>query len=266
MKISDFFSELQKINHVYRDLILTSNFQQINDTEISWNNYSPGIYKSLYAREYEILVQNRQYSFLLNNKLGFLRFYFKCSELNATADKIKMCYYPYPVKLKDEREEVESYYYESDDELLQEYFFDLWNLLNQHFSLPVEDPRFQQIIALFRQEGREIGEDDLLYIFNKKYDITNSSHIRIDFDQQVESHHKCEIQIGAINSLRFPMDRAISPFVFFDFIIKNLDKKSYQEISRRSSFPPSFAISRKKSWKYNNRFTEGNIYITLDDF
>jgi len=69
MKINDVLLELEKIEKTYRELIVTSNYRKMNNFEISWVKYTPGIQKNLYAREYEILLQNRQYSFLLNDKL-----------------------------------------------------------------------------------------------------------------------------------------------------------------------------------------------------
>ena len=55
MKINDIWLELGKIKNAYRELIVTSNYKQINDLEISWDKYTSGIQKNLYAREYEIL-------------------------------------------------------------------------------------------------------------------------------------------------------------------------------------------------------------------
>jgi hypothetical protein len=85
MKISDIWLELGKIKNTYRELIVTSNYKQINDFEISWDKYTSGIQKNLYAREYEILLQNRQYSFLLNDNMGFIQFYFKYKDETTTS-------------------------------------------------------------------------------------------------------------------------------------------------------------------------------------
>ncbi len=175
-----------------------------------------------------------------------------------------MSYYPYPVKLQDESDDLESYVNDSNDTLLTEYYFDLWNLLNQEFSVPlVGEEKLLEFISLVKLEFNiEIDENEfLLQQFNCKYKITNSSHIRIDFDSKVDSHHKCEIQVGAVNYIRLPVDRIISPFIFFDFIIKNLYKDEHQGISSKSNFPTDFSISRKKSFQYC-KFIENNIYIT----
>ena len=147
MKINDIWLELGKIKNAYRELIVTSNYKQINDLEISWDKYTSGIQKNLYAREYEILLQNRQYSFLLSDNMGFIQFYFKYKD-ETTFDKIKMAYYPYPIKLREEDDDIDAYLYDSEDLILQEYYFDLWNILNREFGVPVEDKQLQEIFSI----------------------------------------------------------------------------------------------------------------------
>ncbi|GAB1540790.1 hypothetical protein NUACC21_34590 [Scytonema sp. NUACC21] len=261
MKINDVLQELEKIKSAYRELIVTSNYKQMNTFEIGWDRYTPGIEKNLYAREYEMLLQNRQYSFLLNEDMGFIQFYFKYQD-ETNFDRIKMAYYPYPIKLREENYEIERYLYDSEDLILQEYYFDLWNILNREFGVPIEDKQLQKIISILVEESNiEPNLDDLMVEkFNYKYEITNSSHIRIDYSP-VTSHHLCEIQIGAINNIRFPLDRIISPFLFFDFIIKNLYRKSYSSMFNERKFKQSLNFARKKSYQITN-FNEDNIFIT----
>ena len=261
MKINDVWQELEKIKTAYRELIVTSNYKQMNTSEISWDKYTPGIQKNLYAREYEILLQNRQYSFLLNDDMGFIQFYFKYKDKN-TFDKIKMAYYPYPIKLREDSDDIDRYLYDSEDLILQEYYYDLWNILNREFGVPVEDNKLQEIVSILAQEFNiEQNLDDLIVQkFNHKYEITNSSHIRIDYSP-VTSHHVCEIQIGAINNIRFPLDKIVSPFLFFDFIIKNIYRKSYSSMFNNQRFKQDFNFARKKSYPIVD-FNEDNIFIT----
>jgi len=265
MKIEQVLEELEKIKNTYRELIMTSNYNKVSDFEISWNAYIPGIYKNLYAKEYEILLQKRQYSFLLNDNLGFIQFYFKYSE-EENFEKIKMAYYPYPLKLQEEKDDLQEYFDDSNDSSLQEYYFDLWNILNTQFLGTIEDKKLRKIISYLKEESdSELSDNELIdQIFNHKYKITNSSHIRIDFNHQVESHHKCEIQIGAINDIRFPIDRIISPFVFFDFIMRNIDRKSYRQKFNDNDFLQKLQFSKKRQVKIQN-FIEKNIFITHID-
>ncbi|TVP61186.1 MAG: DUF2290 domain-containing protein [Nodularia sp. (in: Bacteria)] len=261
MKINDVWEELEKIKKVYRELIVTTNYKQINNSEIGWDRYTPGIEKNLYAREYETLLQNRQYSFLLNKDMGFIQIYFKYKD-ETTFDKIKMAYYPYPIKLREDSYDIDRYLSDSEDLILQEYYFDLWNILNRELGVPVEDKQLEEIVSILAEQlNLDQNIDDLiLQKFNHKYEITNSSHIRIDYSP-VTSHHVCEIQIGAINNIRLPLDRLVSPFLFFDFIIKNIYRKSYSSMFNNSTFKQTFIFARKKSYRVGS-FNEDNIFIT----
>lgn len=261
MKINDIWLELERIKNAYRELIVTSNYKQMNDFEISWDKYTSGIQKNLYAREYEILLQNRQYSFLLNDNMGFIQFYFKYRD-ETTFDKIKMAYYPYPIKLRDEEDDIDAYLSDSEDLILQEYYFDLWNILNREFGIPFEDKQLQEFFSTFAEKlNIDPNIDDLMVQrFNYKYEITNSSHIRIDYSP-VTTHHVCEIQIGAINNIRFPLDKIVSPFLFFDFIMKNIYRKSYSSMFNNQKFKQEFNFARKKSYPISD-FREDNIFIT----
>lgn len=265
MNINEVLQELEKIKKVYRELIITSNYKQIDTFEIGWDRYKPGIEKNLYAKEYEILLQNRQYSFLLNDR-ELIQFYFKY-ENETTCDKIKMAYYPYPIKLREDSYDMERYFDDSDDLLLQEYYLDLWNILNQEFGVPVKDEQLEKILSILKDESSidqtiEPNINDLIVQkFNYKYEITNSSHIRIDYSRDVTSHHVCEIQIGAINNIRFPLDKIVSPFLFFDFIIKNIYRKSYPSMFKSSIIEQELNFARKKSYQITD-FNEDNIFIT----
>ena len=46
MKINDVLLELEKIEKTYRELIVTSNYRKMNNFEISWVKYTPGIQKN----------------------------------------------------------------------------------------------------------------------------------------------------------------------------------------------------------------------------
>jgi hypothetical protein len=104
-------------------------------------------------------------------------------------------------------------------------------------------------------------DDLIIQKFNYKYEITNSSHIRIDYSREVTSHHVCEIQIGAINNIRFPLDKIVSPFFFFDFIIKNIYRKSYPSMFNALILKRELNFARRKSCLITD-FNEDNIFIT----
>jgi len=257
--------DLDRITSTYKPILLDiPNFKEYEDT-LSWNNYKPSIYKSLYFREYEQLLHGKQYSFLLADK-SFIQFYYSFLE-NGILTKAKLAYYPYPLQLKETTKEVEYYIDDSSDVVLEEYYYDLWNVLNSEFSVPISDKKLiAEISNLANKYNVEIDLSEYaLKKFENKYKITNSSHIRVDYDSKVNSHHKCEMQIGAVNYIRFPLAMLISPFIFFDFIIKNLSLEfkhfdKYSEIKSKSNFNTNFTFSKKNALLIEN-FNEESIFM-----
>ena len=134
-------SDISLIKECYKDLILDTLVNSENDV-ISWKNYSPGVSKKMYAREFEDLKNNRQYSFLLKNK-GFIQFYYDFR--NGKLNKAKLAYYPYPVVLKESMENVEEYYDTTDDTVLGEYYFDLYKLTETKLGKRISDEELTEV-------------------------------------------------------------------------------------------------------------------------
>ena len=136
MVVDEVLKELEIIKSTFRAKIITSNYKQINPDEISWDNYNTGIFKNIYAKEYEYIVRNRQYSFLLSDDKGCVQFYYQFHR--NTIQKLKMAYYPYPVELNESKEEIENLINDSNDMILMEYYYDLWNIFSHNFELNVK--------------------------------------------------------------------------------------------------------------------------------
>lgn len=259
MGIDEIIEELNVIRTTFKSKIVTSNFKKINETEISWDNYNAGIFKNIYAKEYETIIRKRQYSFLLSDSKGFIQFYYNFNGNKIV--KVKMAYYPYPVELRESKDDVENLLYDTDDEILMEYYYDIWNILSQTVELTVNDDELKKLIQdSISQGNNESVESLLLAKLDYKYKITNSSHIRVDYDANVKSHHKCEIQIGAVNYIRFPLQKLISPFLFFEFIFKNIYADDFAKIKKKADYKTKQAITKQKSSNISG-FKEENIYI-----
>lgn len=262
MDIDEIIKELNIIKTTFRSKIVTSNFKKIDETEISWDNYKAGIFKNIYAKEYETLIRNRQYSFLLSDSKGCIQFYYLFKESKIV--KVKMAYYPYPVELYESKDDVESLMNDTNDEILMEYYYDLWNIFSHTFELTVNDDGLKKLVHDSISHGNnESIESLLLSKLDYKYKITNSSHIRVDYDANVKSHHKCEIQIGAVNYIRFPLQKLISPFLFFEFIFKNIYRDDFLKITKKTDYKTKQAIAKKRSFSISD-FIEENIYIIHD--
>jgi len=221
--IDDLYKNLEETFKVFGRLILDCNYQK-NNLTISWHNYQSGITKSLYyAREYEELIKNRQFSFLLMDR-SVIQIYYEFE--NEALTKYKLACYPYPVLTSENSSQLEDYYYDSYDETLCE--------LYQNF----------------------LEEESLK--------LSNTSHLRFDYDCNVKTHAKSELQVGAINDIRVPFDVLIYPFVFIDFVVRNLFRKDqkYQEIAETKKYKDIFNFSKSRSVKIEE-FQESNIHLTL---
>lgn len=261
MNIEEIIKSLNDIKTFFKEIILTNNYEKVSDEIISWNNYKSGIFKNLYSKEYEYIVKNRQYSFLLKDDMGCIQYYYEFK--NNIISKIKMAYYPYPVKLNESSDNIEDYFSETNDRTLLEYYYDIWEIFNHQFELNIDDMNLKKVFEKSQKLGNnESIENLLLAKFDLKYEHTNSSHIRIDYDAKVKTHNKCEIQIGAVNQIRLPIDKILSPIVFFDFIIKNIfrNKPYYEGIKSKSSYISLFEYHRNQKSNIEE-FNEDNIYI-----
>ncbi|MDM1397770.1 DUF2290 domain-containing protein [Myroides odoratimimus] len=267
MKIDDILENLNDIKSLYKEFIITNNYKKVENNKISWDNYKSGIFKNFYSKEYEYVIKNRQYSFLLKDNLGCVQYYYefdKDKDKEEVLLKVKMAYYPYPVATKDKVDDFENYLEDPLDEYLMEYYYDIWEIFNHQFELNLNDTELQEILYESKSRGNnESIENLLLAKFDDKYEYTNSSHIRVDFDAKVVSHNKCEIQIGAVNNIRFPLKEIISPLTFFDFIVKNIFRGSskYDALIKTLEYKTKFSIHRKKNIIPINNFKEDNLHI-----
>jgi len=136
MTLEGVFSNIEQAESTFRNLIVSTYYTKKHN-EISWNNYSTGIFKNLYAKEYEMVIRNKQYSFLLKDNKGCIQFYYLFKD--AKLSKMKLCYYPYPVELRDTIEDIENNFSDNNDEIIGEYYFDLYNIFSHQFELSLSD-------------------------------------------------------------------------------------------------------------------------------
>lgn len=219
-------NNLNQTKDIFKQLIIDSNYST-NNNNISWKNYKSGITdKQFYSKEYEGLLNDRQFSFMLIDNSLF-QFYYEFD--NDLLTKAKLAYYPYPVHLEVDEYLISEFFDSSSDELLQEQYINLTDFVN--------------------------GDDE----YSR---LTNTSHIRIDYDYNVKSHCVCHLQIGGMNEIRIPSKYIFYPFLFFDFIIKNRFKTISDSISKNPNYVTTSAISYKKIF-LDSGFNENNIFLTF---
>ncbi|MFQ2507213.1 DUF2290 domain-containing protein [Aeromonas caviae] len=173
---------LGMLSQIFAGHILTSNYCR-NGNMLTWNKYKKGISNNiLYTKEYEDLLNERQYSLLMRDK-SFFQFYYDFE--NGKLKKMKLCYYPYPIYVQEDSERLEEYFMESGTERFEIYY------------------------------------NSLTKLFDAGIKATNNSHIRIDYDFDVKSHSQSHVQYSGINDFRIPFSKVIDPMLFFDFIYSN---------------------------------------------
>lgn len=199
---------------------------QRNHVKISWPNYQSGITKNL--------SYVKEYEELIRTRqFSFLLIHQSIIQIYYEIDyhiltKYKLAFYPYPVSTIENLNQIEDYYCDSYDETLCDLYQNL------------------------------LKEDSLK--------LTNTSHLRFDYDFAVTSHAKSELQIGAINDIRITAEVLIYPFIFVDFIMRNLFRKDrkYQEIIQSDKYKKIYCFSKSRCMKIK-KFKESSLYLSLTD-
>jgi hypothetical protein len=166
-------------------IVVESNYN-VTATEVSWNGYETGFVSDLlYADEHARLLQKRQYSLLLYDR-SFIQFYYKFDDTGELTSG-RLAYYPSPIQVHGE--------------VLEEYLERL-----EMTGETLIDDYYQHLHEHFGQGGV----------------ITNSSHIRIDYDPSAEGHAICHLQLGSISQFRIGADVQMTPFTFWHWVVQQL--------------------------------------------
>lgn len=175
---------LHNIDKVYPTLIMTTNVDLTNPKVITWEKYRPGILSNIsYPREYQLLVDGGQYSYLLKDN-SFFQFYFGYDDQDQLT-KCRLAYYPAPAFTKESLENIEEYRKSATD----------W------------------LCDILDEVSIDMLENDAK--------LTQNSHIRFDYDANVQSHSKCHLQFGGINDFRIASQKLVLPFAFFTKVISD---------------------------------------------
>ncbi|MDF2180599.1 DUF2290 domain-containing protein [Neptuniibacter sp. CAU 1671] len=199
---------LDNISSLYSSMLLEDNFLA-HEKIVSWKGHRPGILKNIvYAAEYQKLLDEKQYSFLLKDN-SFFQFYYEWKD-----EKIKsarLCYYPAPVKINGTLDNLRELAEESGIDLIQEIYF-----------------------------GAETWVD-------LGIDVVNTSHIRLDYDSNVTSHSKCHLQFASFNCFRISSSVLLNPFIFFEWIFMHINTGAQKEISNKKTYPSIAKVHYRKN-------------------
>lgn len=230
---SNLYENLEQTFRLFSKYLTDKNFHQ-NEGVISWLNYKSGISKLLYVKEYENIVNKRQYSFKIKenngfenqNILGIVQIYY---EFNAKGlVKSKLAYYPIPKLLNIEEGEIESYIDINTEEKIKEIYDILSELVGFEFK------------------------------------ITNTTSIRFDFDSKVKSHSRSHLQVDGINEIRLDTPYILYPFHFMDFIINNILPNEHKIILSTEDY--KYLLNRSKKLIENDvqeEIDKSKLYCNL---
>lgn len=222
MNKTDVMQSINNIRSVYKR-ILQADYVWENVDTVSWRNYAPGINKSSpYIVDYRNLLDRQQYSFLFMDN-SFVQFYFKFDERqNLTAAKLG--YYPIPV---NSSLTVGQLYDEFDD--ANDWLVDM----------------------LVEQIGAFTADDN----------VTNTSHLRFDFDSRATTHYKAHLQFGGVNDFRLSSEKIPLPFSFVDMVVKCFMKGVWAEQSATRQHKESTAFDLARFF-HSPEETKDSLFIT----
>lgn len=179
----------QDLNHVLEHLQPVTQAKRIsideNQKTISWYNRLPGINNNAYYPfEYQLNIDNQQYSILLIDG-SFFQFFYKF-DADEKLIAARLAYYPSPTvttATADDLLEGAEKAADSENDILYQYLYNWTDILEVTGKYPV-----------------------------------NTSHIRFDYDHHANSHEPAHIQFGGINDIRVPASFYPLPFAFVEMI------------------------------------------------
>lgn len=218
--VSDNLSNSYK---VFRTVIIDNNtFYQ--HKEVCWKNYKSGISKMVYSKQYEDIIEFRQFSFLLKDSSAIQAYY---QYDDKGLKKIRLAYYPHPQTVNINQEEIETYLDEALTDALEAHYILLHELMGQNIS------------------------------------VSNSTHLRFDFDRDVTSHSTNHMQIDGIQELRVPLQHVVTPFHFLDFIVRHVFPEEYLVIKESQSFTYLSASSIKYRKEADREAGYSSFFISM---
>lgn len=177
--IESYINKLNNISEIFKDHLYSVNFCRKANT-ITWSSYEPGFFKrKLYAKEYELLLNKQQYTFLFRNG-SLVQFYYEFKDDYLVQAKAAL--YPQPITIPENSEDIREYRDESGVEIIDLYY---------------------------------LGVEEILDL---GIEVSSNSHIRLDYDSETDAHCKMHLQFGAINDFRLASKTFPDPLLFMDLI------------------------------------------------
>jgi hypothetical protein len=224
---------LKQTYDCFRKVLTDKNFDVVS-SYLGWKGYEKGISKLFYVNDYVKLISQRQFSCILKENNGIDNQDIKGAiqivyEFNVdTLTKVRLAFYPKPIIIEAHNIDNDSFIDTNSEEELQ----NIYHILSELIGI--------------------------------SFDFTNTTHIRIDYDADVESHSKIHLQISGINELRLPMYFIPLPFHFIDFLTKHLLPLEYKQIIGKEPYISLKSRSNGKIEKFDNdKSKETSLFIDM---
>jgi hypothetical protein len=199
-------ADLEAVRSRLGRILLDSRYAMDGST-ITWERYRTGIHNHVnYLHEYRWVIDERQYSFLLNDG-GAVQLHYAFDTKNLV--KARQCYYPSPFKMPDKIGD--------------------W---------PETDLSLDELLAVADDSGGSLTKPAAIR-------ATAWSHIRFDFDGSATSHDLAHLQYSAANTFRVPSGSVLSPFVFIDMILRSFYPSEHAKYESRAWYGPTLSNSNR---------------------
>ncbi|MCU4549722.1 DUF2290 domain-containing protein [Acinetobacter pittii] len=187
------------------------------DNQITWNNYQSGIIKkTYYPFEYQKIIDEKQYSILLND-LSAIQFFYDFTN-DSKLISARLAIYPNP-----------------------ELTIPVTGI-NEFENLSFQDEVYDHMYSIMDIMS-DLNEYDCLF-------PTNTSHLRFDYDSDAKSHSKSHFQVSSINNLRIDTNFILLPKVFL-FFCRNLfqnDTLNLLNLESEEAHFTSFDDLKRNHW------------------
>ena len=203
---------------------------------ISWKNYSPGNTQTVYKLAYTALKDSRQFSLLLTND-AIIQFYYQFNA-NNVLEKAKLHYYPSPV-IADEKQAGRCIIHEEQMPGAGQPFAGTAAAYE-----PAAASEAKSLLGKLCQQ--ELGV--LQERFGRRFSVDSALHIRLEYDHFVAGNNQFELQFSNLHTIRIPLQKVISPFLFMDFIVSVEFGSIYSAIKLNQAYNKGYMMAVRNSF------------------
>lgn len=209
MNVNIVRQELEAIARDFSTVILGRQFI-CDASTVTWPGYKTGIFLGVnYLEEYRNIIDNRQYTFLLDGGNAVQMYYYW---KDGVLTRARLAFYQSPMNFED------------------------WGTEWYDKDLVASD------LMRFTLPELEQGDDDIPGIYGCCW-----SHFRFDYDINAASHDKSHLQHSATNDFRVSSSKIFAPYYFFCYIISSFYPDLKGLIRSKRVITEAYVASKRRS-------------------